>query len=105
MPRLRKNRSLLRGGSTLLGVYNVWGLQSLTAQYAFQLTIVAFQRFWTIKIKKYLTSQKKIEKVVFFIKRMQKVGQKCSGHRFGIWNRTYLLLRNDIEDPYSCLVV
>ena len=36
----------------MLGVYSVGGLQALTAQYAFQLTIVAFQRFWTKNVKK-----------------------------------------------------
>ena len=37
--------------------------------------------------------------------KMQKVSQKCPGHRFGAWSPTYLSLRRDIEDPYSCLVV
>ena len=36
-----------KAGVYSVGVYSVGGLPSSTAQYAFQVTIVAFQRFWT----------------------------------------------------------
>ena len=39
--------------------------------------------------KKQLTSRNKLEKVVFFIRRMQHVNQKCSGHGFGTWKAIY----------------
>ena len=55
-------------------------------------------------LKKHLTSLKKIEKVVFFIRRMQKVGQKGWGSK--IWQepivrallRETQLLENSMKD-------
>ena len=52
-----------------------------------------------------MASLKRFEKLLFFIRSMQKVCQKVACHQFGIWSPSYLLLRSNIEDPYSCLVV
>ena len=42
---------------------------------------------------------------VYSVGGLQCGGLRCSCHRLRSWLRRYLLLRKNIEDPYSCLVV
>ena len=54
----------------------------MSVRSAFQCIIITFERFLVKNVKKPLDFPKKNENVVFFIRRMQKVGQKGWGTDF-----------------------
>ena len=69
---------------------------TVTDQYAIQLTIVAFQRFYIKNVKTALNFHENHDKkLCVFIRRMQTmqtVGQKCFRYGFEIWNCIYCRL-------------